>query len=234
MPTNLLIPLGTKNPLYKHAQGKWNWALLNIHYKQTGFQVDKGVGLLLIDLAVLDLDTLEEVYHWETEWPVLNHVPMETTSKGKHYFFLRTPLCDELGLTDDPLSRTADFKSITATGTAGVLAVCPSPGKHWVRPLYSHPLIPIPDELARALAKLRGRKKRQTLPAACSKRTAVQAGLSAGPLVPEELLRQRFFQEQQASEIEGKLQQFYLPDITSISKECDWELHTSQAAFGRL
>lgn len=74
--------------------------------------------------------------------------------------------------------------------SVGVLAVCPSPGKQWVRPLYSHPLIPIPDELARALAKLRGRKKRQTLPAACSKKTAVQAGLSADLPVPEELLRQ--------------------------------------------
>ena len=55
MPTNLLIPLGTKNPLYKHARGKWNWELLNKHYKQRGIQVDEGVGLLLIDLAVLDL-----------------------------------------------------------------------------------------------------------------------------------------------------------------------------------
>ena len=174
------------------------------------------------------------------------------------------------------------------------------------------------------MAKLRGGKKRQTLPAACSKRTAAQAGLSAGPHVPKELLRQvvmglqparaehepmwssictkiantavangyqdvglkifhefseqccakydksktdakfakavrnynpqwgfnilcnfmrqdnpdlltqlkkeralqRFFQEQQASKIEGKLQQFYLPDIFSISKECGWELQT--------
>ena len=32
---------------------------------------------------------------------------------------------------------------------------------------------------------------------------------------------QRFFQEQQANEIEGKFQQYYLPKITSISKECD-------------
>ena len=123
MPTNLLIPLGKKNPLYRHARGKWDWDLLNMHYKQTGFEVGMGVGLLLIDLAVLDLDTLEEVYQWETEWPALNNVPMETTSKGKHYFFQRTPLCDELGLTctDGPLSRTADFKSITATGTAGAI-----------------------------------------------------------------------------------------------------------------
>ena len=76
---------------------------------------------MLIDLAVLDLDSLEEVCHWENEWPVLNTVPMETTSKGKHYFFLRSPLCDKLGLTDGPLSQTADFKSITATGTAGAV-----------------------------------------------------------------------------------------------------------------
>ena len=61
MPTNLLIPLGGKNPLYKHARGQWNWERLENHYKQTGFQVDKGVGLLLIDLVVLDLDSLEEV-----------------------------------------------------------------------------------------------------------------------------------------------------------------------------
>ncbi len=206
----------------------------------------------------------------------------------------------------------------------GVLAVCLSPGKHWVRPLYSHRLIPIPDELARALAKLRGHKQRQTLPAARPKRTAAQAGLSAGPPVPEELLRkvvmglrperansepmwfsictkianiatangyqdaglrifhdfseqcrakcdktetdakfaravlnynpqwgffplktmlrkdnpklsnqqrkepalQRFFQEQDASEIVAKLKQFHLPDITSICKELDWELLT--------
>ena len=60
---------------------------LQNHYKRTGFQVDKGVGLLLIDLAVLDLDTLEEVDHWENEWHVLNNVPMETTntiSSGAH------------------------------------------------------------------------------------------------------------------------------------------------------
>ena len=37
---------------------------------------------------------------------------------------------------------------------------------------------------------------------------------------------QCFFQEQQASKLEGKLQQFYLPDITSISKECNWKLQT--------
>lgn len=58
---------------------------------------------------------------WESEWPVLHLVPMETTSKGRHYFFERTPLCDELALTDGPLNKQADFKSITGTGTAGMI-----------------------------------------------------------------------------------------------------------------
>ncbi|DBA86578.1 TPA: hypothetical protein ACH3X1_005056 [Trebouxia sp. C0004] len=74
---------------------------------------------------------------------------METTSKGAHYY-RRTTLCNELGLTDGPLNKQADFSSIT-----GVLVVCPSPGKRWVRPLYNHPPPPIPDELAHTLAKLR-------------------------------------------------------------------------------
>ena len=56
-----------------------------------------------------------------------------------------------------------------------------------MRPLYSHPLESIPDELVQALAKLRGRLS-QTPRAAHVKKTAAQAGLSAGPAVSEALL----------------------------------------------
>ncbi len=78
-----------------------------------------GVGILLKTLAVVDADSREEVTRRETEWPVLHSVPMETTSKAAHYCFRRTTLCNELGLTDGPLNKQADFKSITGTGTAG-------------------------------------------------------------------------------------------------------------------
>lgn len=57
-----------------------------------------------------------------------------------------------------------------------------------MRPLYSHPLESIPDELVQALAKLRGRLS-HTSRAARVKKTAAQAGLSAGPAVSEALLR---------------------------------------------
>ena len=129
MPTNLLIPLGQKNPLYRHARGKWNWALLNMHYTQTGFQVGKGVGLLLIDLAVLDLDTIEEVHWWETEWPVLNNVPMETTSKGKHYFFMQTPVCDELGFNRWSTQQDSRLQVHHCDGHSRCDHVCEGDGK---------------------------------------------------------------------------------------------------------
>lgn len=44
---------------------------------------------------------------------------METTRKGAYYYFLRTALCNELGLTNGPLNKQADFKSIIGTATAG-------------------------------------------------------------------------------------------------------------------
>lgn len=73
---------------------------------------------MLKTLAVVDADFAEEVTRWETEWPVLHSVPMRTTSKGAHYYFWRTTLCNELGLTNGLLNKQADFKSIIGTGTA--------------------------------------------------------------------------------------------------------------------
>ena len=35
---------------------------------------------------------------------------------------------------------------------------------------------------------------------------------------------QRLFKEQRVSEIEAKLRKFYMPDITSICEQCNWEL----------
>ena len=36
---------------------------------------------------------------------------------------------------------------------------------------------------------------------------------------------QRFFKEERISEIEAKLEELYLPDITNICNSCDWELY---------
>ncbi|DBA98980.1 TPA: hypothetical protein ACH3X1_014319 [Trebouxia sp. C0004] len=74
------------------------------------------------------------------------------------------------------------------------------------------------DDLARASVKLRDPQGQHGSPPAPKplKRTAAQAGLSAGPPIPEELLRKRFFKEQRMSESETKLRKFYMPDINNI------------------
>ncbi len=63
--------------------------LKTIEYKQEverlcKFLKNQHANNLLKTLAVIKADTPEEVDCWETEWPVLHSVPMETTSKGKH------------------------------------------------------------------------------------------------------------------------------------------------------
>ncbi len=79
-----------------------------LHYQETPVQPNAGVGILLKPLVVVDADSAEEVTRWDTEWPMLHSVPMETTSKGAHYYFRRTTLCNELGLTNGPLNEHAD------------------------------------------------------------------------------------------------------------------------------
>lgn len=102
-----------------------------------------GVGILLKTLAVVDADSAEEVTRWETEWPVLHSVPMETTSKGAHYYFQRTTLCNELGLINGPLNKQADFKSIIGTGTAGNATNTLNKGlEHSIQNLESRLVVP--------------------------------------------------------------------------------------------
>lgn len=77
--------------LFRHAIGHWGWRDFEKHYQETPVHPNAGVGILLKTLAVVDADSAEEVTRWETEWPVLHSVPMETTSKGAHYYFRARP-----------------------------------------------------------------------------------------------------------------------------------------------
>ena len=98
------------------------------------------------------------------------------TRKGYHAWFRRTPLCDELDLTDGPVGSSVlpdgskvkkpmDIKTLTSVGTParaadgstytyytpGFCAVYPSPNKSWLRSPFEHALLPLPDALARRL-----------------------------------------------------------------------------------
>ena len=54
------------------------------------------------DFVVLDADSQEQVQKLEEMYPACSTCPCAHTRKGRHYYFLRTPLCDELGMTDAP------------------------------------------------------------------------------------------------------------------------------------
>ena len=158
-----------KGPMHRHMDGKWTWDRAD----KEDWRNAEMVGLLLKDLIVPDLDGLEFIDEYENAFPCLKDCPKEATRKGAHYFFERSPLCDELGIYDsarglksDTLPSEADgvlpldINTICSTGTCGFLVVTPSRDKTWVegREPWTVPIKPIPDDFVRAIAAMKIKK----------------------------------------------------------------------------
>jgi phage/plasmid-associated DNA primase len=158
-----------KGPMHGHKDGKWTWDRAD----KENWSGAEMIGLLLKDLIVADLDGPTFIDEYEAAFPCLKSCPKEATRKGAHYFFERTPLCDELGIYDcarglknDKLPAEADgvlpldIKTICSTGTCGFLVVTPSRDKSWVqgREPWTIPIRPIPDEFVHAIAEMRIKK----------------------------------------------------------------------------
>ena len=153
------VPRGEKRPLHPHKDRAWGAAesLAWLAEPQTISGVRDGaidVGLLLKELCVVDVDSREAAERLELEYPVLHDAPCQRTRKGFHYFFLRSALADAEGFFDarSPRIPGVDFKTVTRTGTRGLLMVAPSLGKEWVRPPWDVDVKAIPDALLRAVA----------------------------------------------------------------------------------
>lgn len=160
-PADMLMPVIDKRPAFPHKNGQWSWdqymKFRNDNTTHTEY------AMLLQSVCVVDFDTMDIIPAWERIYPELTTAPMETTKKGAHFFFSRSPLADSVGYYDGARQISAgvegaaklavDFKSVTSTGTAGVLVVCPAGVRQWVRPLYTHQLSVISDELLNAVAK---------------------------------------------------------------------------------
>jgi len=157
-----------KCPLYKHA----GIPIENMWSKWEEFSNVTEHGVLVIlreDLIVIDIDDMNYVKEFEEEYPFLLETAIQNTKKGRHYFFKRTPLCDELKLFDGARQFVncgkelpVDIKTKCATGTGGCIAVFPSPGKIWHRPLYdfTRETLPcIPDAFVREIVD---KKKNKT------------------------------------------------------------------------
>eukprot|EP00798_Chlamydomonas_sp_ICE-L_P008386 gene8386-biopygen12417 len=124
--------------------------------------------LLLDSLCVVDADSDDAVAKIEAlQDPDIVHAlsvcPIQNTSKGRHYVFIRPEWADAEGYWDGARQVKgfdADLKTRCSTGTRGVLAVCPSLNKTWVREPWAEgtKLVDIPRTLMEVVAKPRQKK----------------------------------------------------------------------------
>jgi P4 family phage/plasmid primase-like protien len=166
-PNNFIIPTTNKFPNFNHKNGQYSWD--NLCSPNTIFDSknNDSVGLLLKDLIVIDIDDRETVMDYEELFPILKEVVREETKKGRHYFFKRSPLCNELQMFD--LSRglkshcadgrttvvSIDIKTVCSTGTAGLVIISPSNNKKWLCSPIDNDITEIPDDLVNKLQSMR-------------------------------------------------------------------------------
>ncbi|PNH01530.1 putative helicase [Tetrabaena socialis] len=160
-PKDLLMPVvaGTKVPLHCHKDGAWSWDLFDKH-----MSAGDDVGILLRSLCVADFDDVPTALAFEEVFPELLEAPMEQTKKGRHYFFHRPDFCDAEGYFDGARQVSGvnvDFKSVCTSGTSGLICVCPSTGKVWVRPPWDHAPKDISRELLDRICKPRNKVQKQ-------------------------------------------------------------------------
>jgi hypothetical protein len=147
-----------KYPLFKHSKSaEWtHW-----HYEVWEKHADhgsSGIGILLHDMCVVDVDDMDTARRLELEFPVLcdSRVPCETTRRGKHYYFCRSDICDRYGFFDGASQRVkgVDFKTRCHTDARGFVVTAPTHGRSWIRAPWMCPGRPItiPDELLQRVA----------------------------------------------------------------------------------
>lgn len=167
-PNDILMPVkqDTKHPEYAHKNGTWTWSQFNAALEKNP-QCD--ICILLCDLCVIDVDSMDIASELEHRFPILLTVPTEKTQKGCHYWFERSVKANEEGFYDGAAQRRVgiDFKTICQTGTSGVVVVAPSTNKHWLRRPWEYAMSIIPDDLLEAVAVPRHKVINATLSFEC-------------------------------------------------------------------
>lgn len=147
-----------KSPAFKHKDGKFKAEEATAFFSATDGRAEKYfIGLRLTRLIVIDVDCLELAEGPMRErFPELwsDAVPRQRTKKGYHFVFERDSEVDNVGITDgarkmweNGVELPVDIKTITSTGTAGILTVWPSPDKVWEVSLLEVKPPPLPKSL---------------------------------------------------------------------------------------
>lgn len=158
---DVIMPCKDKAPLFKHRDVAWTWKSYDSYMRSynRSFRLllrhlKESTGILLHDMCVVDVDDAQMASDLEQRFPVLTSVPAERTTRGMHYFFLRSERCDRHGHYDGhaQVTKGIDFKTRCRSGTRGFVEVAPSTGKSWLRAPWTVPIIPIPDDLLCAVS----------------------------------------------------------------------------------
>jgi len=145
-PGSCLMPSrdGGKIPLEAHKNEKYT--MDNFKYKGIN-ECNDGVLILLTEkLIVVDIDDKETCNKMEELFAEFKETVICETNKGRHYYFNRTihSMCIKDGVRQmDNLA--IDIKTLTSTGTRGVISIPPSPNKKWYRELGKYKVLDMPD-----------------------------------------------------------------------------------------
>jgi hypothetical protein len=122
------------------------------------------LGLTLREgIIIFDVYCMKWCDYLEDKFPILNTTVCCQTKNGKHYYFKRTAVCNELEIfdgarnlktqrkdmvegleyegyfkqpkDDDMLVIPIDKNSVCSTGTGGIIVIPPSPNKTWINVL---------------------------------------------------------------------------------------------------
>lgn len=140
-----------KLPLHPHKNGQYT----SENFMTTGYR-ECASGCMIIltqDLIVVDIDDHTYCETFENADPTFAQTVCCKTSKGKHYYFNSTPKSIAAKMMDGARQMfmdtgeafPIDIKTITSTGTGGVISIPPSPNKIWERALGKHTVLPLSD-----------------------------------------------------------------------------------------
>jgi phage/plasmid-associated DNA primase len=139
-----------KIPLYKHKNGAYTSEM----FKNKGYnECDNGCLMILTkDIIVIDIDDKDYVKIFEEKFPECHSTPTTKTAKGFHYYFRASLESDQAGIKDGARQLKdgvndlpIDIKTITSSGTGGVISIPPSRNKEWVRKLNDIEMRPVPS-----------------------------------------------------------------------------------------
>jgi hypothetical protein len=131
--------------MFPYRGDRWGWNDFDACLSKN-LEVDWA--LIVKSFCVIDCDTEEAAADLLSRFPCLADAPCAQTIRGVHFYFLRSALADVDGYWDQVNQENKiDFKSMTKTGTGGIVVVPPSHGKTWIRPLWTTPLTEIPNDL---------------------------------------------------------------------------------------